>query len=534
MTQVSLNEIKAHLLNHGLIFGEHSPGNSGRMIVDTREALLNGGILGSVGELLWQKIKKHNPEVLIGSGYGAVNVMIAIQIAAERDQHHLKTLVARESRKNRNRMRLVEGPRPKENSRAVYIDDLINSGSTLEKTLNSLKDEKINVSLVAVGIIFDFWTFTGTRRLEAKGIPVERLFTRHDFGDTREDSNNPTVTKSIAWRHIAHNQWWNEWNKTAPLIVDNLVYFGNDRHQVYCHDIETGDILWYYEGHRPTQDKGLGALLVEDQGYLYISSYDGTVVKANALTGHIEWKKHIDMFIHSAPYIDRQRNQLYIGTEGGIQNGRGDITCLDLSTGQRKWAFGTMQVVPASPNLIFDMVLCGSNDKNFYALDPDTGKLIWVIENIGEVKGKPAYIGDTILFSTQDGKLYGVDKSGQQLWKRSCGSRSHHQYLPVHRALGLVFITNEDGMILAFNEQGDQIWARRIRNSGFWNITLQGNELISVGVFGQMDLIDPATGIKQQSENLGYRVRCPCDFNQKYIAVNSVPKGFFVYRRNND
>lgn len=534
MSQIVLDDIKKHLLNHGMIFGEYCAGHSARMMLDIREALLTGGILGAVGEILWKKIKRHGPEVLIGSGYGAINIMLSIQIAAENDGYYLKTLVARETRKDRNRKRLVEGPRPPDNSKAIYVDDLINSGNTLEKTLTALKEENIIISLIGVAVVFDFWTFSGSRRLEAKGITVERLFTRHDFGDTREDSNNPKTIKNVAWRHLAHNRKWNEWNKTAPLIVGNLVYFGNDRHQVYCYDIETGDILWSYEGQDPNKDKGLGAMLVEDSGHLYISSYDGTVTKVNALTGDVTWKVHVDMFIHSTPYIDRARNQLYIGTEGGIENGRGDITCLDLTTGSRKWAHGTLQVIPAAPNLIFDMVLCGSNDKNFYALDPDTGNMIWMLENIGEVKGKPACIGNTIIFSTQTGKLYGVDRNGKQLWKRSCGTRSHHQYLPVHQQLGLVYVTNEDGMILAFNENGDQIWARRIRSAGFWNLTLRDNELMSIGIAGHLDFLDPATGIKQYSDNIGYRVRCPGDFNQNYIAINSVPKGFFVYRRNND
>jgi outer membrane protein assembly factor BamB/orotate phosphoribosyltransferase len=529
-----LEELRAHILDKGLVFGEYAPGKRVRMMVDTREAMLDGGFLSSAGYYLWQKIKKYNPEVLIGTGYGSINVMLAIQISAEQEGYKLQTLVNREVRKTRNRERLVEGPRPKLGSRAVYVDDLINNGTTIEKTKKALVEEGISVEIVAAAVVFDFWKFGGSRRLEVLGTPVERLFKRHDFGDTREDSQNPKVTKDIAWRHLAHNQWWNEWGKPAPKIAGNRVYFGNDRHQAYCHDLDTGEIIWSYQGPTPSRQKGLGAAIEVVDGYAYISSYDGSLVKIHAETGEIVWKRHLDMFLHSVPYIDLARGQLYIGTEGGIQNARGDIVCLDLVTGTRKWTHPTKQVVPAAPNLIFDMVICGSNDANVYALDPNTGKSIWVLENLGEVKGRVNYINDTILISNQTGKLFGVSKHGEILWTRNCGTSTHHQYLPVHRELGMVYIINRDGMVLAYNETGNLKWARRLRAEGLWNITLQGNELMTLTVQGHLDLIDPATGTKKASESVGTRVRCPCDFNDKYVAINTVPKGFIVYRRNSE
>lgn len=530
-----IEEIRQHILDKGMIFGEYAPGKRSRIMVDTREAMLDGGFLSSVGYHLWQKIKKYTPEVIVGTGYGSINVMLAIQIAAEQEGYKLQTLVNREVRKNRNRLRLVEGPRPLVGSRAVYVDDLINQGSTLEKTKLALLEEGIDLNIIAVAVIFDYWTFKGTRRLEAQGIAVERLFTRHDFGDTREDSKNPKVTKSLAWRHIAHNQWRDYgWTKTTPKIAGKYVYFGNDRHEVYCHDLSTGEIIWMYQGHDPLQAKGLGAELEVVDGYVYISSYDGTLTRVDAITGEISWKRKLDLFLHSTPYIDLSRRQIYIGTEGGIQNGRGDIVCLDLDTGTRKWTHPTFQVVPAAPNLVFNMVVCGSNDCNVYALDPDTGKVIWILENLGEVKGRVNYIDDIIVVSNQSGKLFGVSQDGKILWVKNCGTRSLHQYLPVHRDLGLVYVTNQDGMVLAVDKTGRMVWARRLRDSGGWNIALHDNELMTVTSSGHLDLIDPATGYKQASQNLGTRLACPVNFNNQYVAVHTVAQGFFVYRRYRD
>jgi outer membrane protein assembly factor BamB/orotate phosphoribosyltransferase len=533
MSKTDLDLIKDHFINHAVTFGEHSPGRYSRFMIDTREGFLTGGVLAKVGEQLWEKIKKYDPEVIYGTGYGAINIMLAIHIAAEKDGVNLMTLVAREVRKERNRFRLVEGPRPKPNSRAVYVDDIINSGSSFRKAQAAFEEENIHLNTVAVAVVFDFWSFKGSRRLEASGMPVERLLRRHDVGDTRADPNEMPVTDSVVWRNLAHNQW-REWNKTQPLIHGDKVYFGNDRHQVFCHDIATGDILWKYENHDSSLPKGLASKMEIADGSLYFASYDGTVCRVDADTGNVIWKKYVDKFVHSAPCIDLNRNQLYIGTEGGVINERGDIICLDLTNGNRKWTFPTEHVVPCAPALINDMVVCGSNDANLYSLNPDTGMLNWVIRGLGEVKGRANYIDDVIVASHQHGRIFGISLDGQVLWDRPCGRRSHHQYLQVHRQLGLTYIINTDGYVIAYNKKGDQVWARKIRAAGQWNLTLHDDEIIIITEEGHINLLDPATGERLRSNNLKYKVVCPCDFNKEYIAVNSLPRGFYLYRRKND
>jgi outer membrane protein assembly factor BamB/orotate phosphoribosyltransferase len=531
---VTKSELKSHLVSRAVILGEHSPAKSGRIMYDTREALLTGGHLHIVGELMWEKIQKYNPTIIYGNGVGSTILLVAVQIAAELAGTKLKTLIVRDSRKRTNRFRFVEGPHPSSEERAVFIDDLMNSGTTLTKTMNGLEDEGIILNTVAVCLLIDFWTFRGSRRMEVKGIPVESVFTRHDLGDTREDSDNPPVIKNLLWRNLSSNQWNNNWYNTEPLIVGNLVYFGNDKHEVYCHNLSTGSIVWNFKGPKPLTDKGLGVKLVENKGSLYFTSYDGSIYRLNSITGELIWKKHLDMFIHSVPFIDNERNQLYVATEGGIKNHRGDIVCLAMDNATTKWMYPTTEVNPASPRLIYDMVICGSNDKNLYSLNPDTGKLNWIVENIGELKGQVNYIDEIIVVTNQEGKIYGISLTGEILWCKPCGTKTPHQYLQVHRALGLVYVINQDGMVAAFDKLGTKIWIRRLRGPGAWNIKLVDDELITVTTKGHIDLICPETGVKLRSEKLGYEVYCPCDFNDKYIAVNSATNGFYVYGRNYD
>jgi len=527
-----LDQLKKHLINHGMILGEYSPGRRAPILYDFREPLLYGGYLKFVGECFWNKIKKYNPTVIYGPGYGSVNLLLATQIAAEVDGVSLKTLVVRDERKERNRRRLVEGPRPEYKERAVFIDDLMNHGTSLRKAQRSLIEENIFVDTVAVAILYDLWRFNGSRRLEAMGMNIERIFTRHELGDTRIDPKDSPVVEKLLWRNLASNQWDNNWINAAPVIWNNKVYFANDRHQVFAHEIKTGKILWMYQGPKPLQDKGIGSKLQVVDGFLYFTSYDGTVCKIEATSGQIMWKKHIDMYLHCTPYVDIERQQVYIGTEGGLKNRRGDIVCIDLNTASTKWIFPTKHVVPCSPALINNMVVCGSNDENLYALDPSTGELIWALYKIGEVKGRAAQLGNIIVVTTETGKIYGIDFNGVMLWQRTCGILSKHQFLEVHKEYGLVYIINSDGIVVAFNEQGDKVWLRRTRKDGHWNLRLYENQLIAITVDGDINLIDALTGEKISYEKLRYTVHSPCDFNEEYVVINSATNGFYVYRKN--
>lgn len=529
-----LDSLKHHLINHAITLGEYAPSKSSRIMYDFREALLTGGYLKFVGECFWNKIKKYNPTVIYGAGFGAANLLLATQIAAEADGVLLKTLIVRDTRKERNRRRLVEGPRPEFKERAVFIDDLMNTGSAIKKSQKSLVEESIILDTVAIAILCDFWTFKGTRKLEVTGTPVERIFTRHDFGDTRTDPANSPVTGVILWRNLSHNQWDLGYLNAAPTIHRDKVYFANDRHQVFAHDIETGDLLWEYQGQHPSQEKGIGSKLIVVNGYLYFTSYDGNICKVDAVTGLIQWKKYLDMYLHSTPYIDTDRQQIYVATEGGIKNRRGDIVCIDLNTATTKWIFPTNHVVPCSPNLINNMVICGSNDRHLYSLDPDSGELIWALYNIGEVKGQASCLEDVIIVTVETGKIYGISFDGKILWKRSCGRSSSHQFLQVHQTYKLVYVCNSDGMVAAYNSQGHQVWICRLRDNCYWNIRLFKDELIVITVNGDINLLDPATGHKLGYEKLNYKVNGPCDFNDTYIAINSAVKGFFVYRKKND
>ena len=521
-------KVKEHLVNYSLIFGDTVAEKKWAYFLDTREALQRSGVLADVGQLMWEAIKKYEPDIIYGRGFGAAQILAATQIAAEKDGYQISTLLARDERKPRNRQRIVEGPRHREKDlRAVYIDDATNFGNTYKKTLAALKEDNIKLKTVACACLFDFWNWQGTRRIELLGMPVERLFYRHDLGMTRIDPKDKPVMGDILWRNLAHNQW-HKWIKSPPVIYDDMVYWANDKHEVFAQKLETGEILWQWQGPRPTQDKGISAELQIYKDRIFASSYDGTLYCFNRFTGALIYNHKLDLFLHSTPIISDEKQELYVATEGGIQNKRGDIAALDVMSGQLKWRVPTGDVVPASPYIYKNQIICGSNDGFLYSITD--GVLNWKV-NTGVVKGRVNSINSTIIVATEKGRILGLDENGTILWFRTTGTMTRHQFVAVHDTLKLAYIVTEDGYALAYDELGNQKWIRRLRGVCSWSLKLRGDEILVISETGYAVILDAATGEKKQMTMLKTQVHCPGDFNDEYVVVHTLKQGLFAYRR---
>ncbi len=99
--------------------------------------------------------------------------------------------------------------------------------------------------------------------------------------------------------------------------------------------------------------------------------------------------------------------------------GSGDqhVYALDATTGEKRWAFKTNDVVHASPAVANGVVYIGSWDRNLYALDLATGRERWrfqtgndtVIYNQIGIASSAAVANGVVYFGCRDGHFYAVD-----------------------------------------------------------------------------------------------------------------------------
>ena len=104
----------------------------------------------------------------------------------------------------------------------------------------------------------------------------------------------------------------------------------------------------------------------------------------------------------------------------------GELTCLRRATGDKVWAYKTVEQVAAntfapgfksSPTVTADAIYLGDEDGVFHAIDRNTGKGLWKFETGGEIYSSAAVIDGRILFGSYDNHLYCLNRDGSLAWK---------------------------------------------------------------------------------------------------------------------
>lgn len=547
-----LEKLRLGIINHGVFFGDDSW--KGSHMWDLREMLLLDDYASIAGRLLWAKIKKYQPEVIYGDGYGAAPVMFAIQHAAISDGYQLSLLWVREQRKDRNRKRLVEGPRPRVGARAIFVDDLFSYGTTWSKVHDKLKEENIKINTVALACILDIWRnggLGGTRRIHAKGHPIERIFRRQDLGLTRIDGKK-LVVKKINWRFLTKNlgnpAGVQTRLKSPPKIYKDFVLHCTDQGTLYCLNLHTGNIVWKYEPVVPYH-KEIEVInefqIFEDK--LYYASYDGSCRCMDIFTGEVIWQRLTATYQHSTPEIDIANRKLYLNAElivheydpiknnTRLVNNASDVSCYDIDTGKLIWR--TERIVgtgPGSVKLVNDQLfVVSSNNKSLRCYRSSDGSFVWAVPFPSHVKGKCVVYNEKIYAVDELGWFKIIDLNGSVLCTRRVGQKSRHQFLTVYQDLGYIILT-AGAFVHCFDEHGQKVWIAQSRDTIDTRGSLQGHYYLTVGQErGYLMVVDVRDGSKIQGDhsNLG-QVLAPPSWENNHLAIHTQNKGLFVFETN--
>ena len=543
-----LDRLRQGILNHGLHFGE-----AGSYIWDLREFLLKEDYSVLAANLLWKKIKKYQPEVLYGDGYGCAPLMFTIKTLASMDGYNIDVLWLRDKRKDHNRKRLIEGPRPKPHARAVYIDDLFSYGTTWSEVPAKLKEEKINIETVALVCVLDLWRnggLGGTRRVYARGLPIESLFTRHDLGITRIDAVKFAIKKPL-WRLLTKNlgnpRGIQTRLKCPPKIYKDKILHCTDQGDLYCLDLQTGYILWKYQPVVPyhKEKEVINEFqIVEDR--LYYASYDGSCRCIDINTGEIIWQRLTATFQHSTPEFDLSNRRLYLNSEltkikvdkNGKEtrlNESSDVSCYNMDTGDLIWRSKPVNGTgPGSVTLINDyQLVVSSNTKSLRSYDARTGEFLWDVPFLDHIKGKSIVINEKIYAVDESGHFKIIDFNGKVLKSIRVGMKSRHQFLTWVPDLDYIIVTASN-IIHAYNEHGDRVWVSRTRDTVETRGSLFGNYYLTVAKEqGYIQVNDVRDGSKVQCfHNSIGTILAPPSWDGKHLAIHSQNRGLYVYETN--
>jgi outer membrane protein assembly factor BamB/orotate phosphoribosyltransferase len=486
---------------------------SDQLVFDIRRMLTQSRNAEMAGRLMWQLIKPHQPQVLIGPGFGASPLLYSTALAALADGAELQVLMVRDKRKAHNQKRWVEGDHASAaGKRAVMLDDFMKAGSALPLVRDALRADSIRLDIVALALFFDMWEPLGSRQISTSQLPVLSLFTRHDIGLSRDchDAVPPLMKGSAPDFLVDTPRWWRMGlnkslaypTKCAPVMADDAVFIADEKSTLWKHDLGTGNIRWSVPS-LETPQKGIVQKLQYVQGSLVYGCYDGTLTKVNAETGAIQWRWKIDSSIHATPTLDEAGGRIFVNTEQW-NGGRpcGHLQCLELATGRLLWKHRHAWWPPgtAAYCVATSLVVAPCNDESFTALDAASGRVAWRFKTEGMVRGQPlikAMQGKSRLYAaTERGRLHCLDTAtGELIWTRRYGQGLWHQFLVADETS--VFVMDGKWHFTAFDlDSGATRWLGRLRSPGCWQPVWCGAFLVVLSRQGHLAVFDPAREVK--------------------------------------
>lgn len=111
------------------------------------------------------------------------------------------------------------------------------------------------------------------------------------------------------------------------------------------------------------------AIVVKE--FVYVGGFGGVFYKLRRLSGEVAWRNEEAGSMYSSPGFGR--SFLVAG------NNAGQMVYIQAASGKKKSDFATGGPVTASPLIVQQSVLVGSNDGKFYILDAE-GKSVCIFD----------------------------------------------------------------------------------------------------------------------------------------------------------
>lgn len=428
--------LRAAIQEHGILRADGDRlllgpnGAPNRWLLDLRGLLLGGRWLDAVTELFFNAVADYESFQVGGLEAGAIPLVTAIVCAGVRRGRTVNGFIVRKERKPygtaaRFEGRITDDP-------IIIVDDVLNSGSSLEKVRVVLESEGKKPACAVV--LIDYRSPRGMAWRAEQQVPVRAHFGLEDFGLERvdaESSSELTSFKNI-WRFASPEpNTFHRVPKSFPITDGERLYFGSDRGTFWCLDAKDGAVMWQFDVNRRGR-KNLWSSPALHQGRVLFGSYDGNVYCLDGQTGKEVWRHGEADWVGSSPALAPELGLLFIGLEFSIEGRRGSIVALSLETGEKMWEYVTTRYTHASPAYwsARQLVACGSNDNEMLLFDARTGSRLWRFETHsgegkkGSIRHAPAFDFKRghIITACANGTIYIIDvETGQEVWSVTTG-----------------------------------------------------------------------------------------------------------------
>jgi outer membrane protein assembly factor BamB/orotate phosphoribosyltransferase len=393
-------------------------GLTNRWLIDLRRLFMDPKLLDAAAELFWRQCGNLMPFQVGGIESAATPLLSAILLKSLSRGAPINGFVVRKERKAYGAGNWIEGSL--NNLPIVIVDDLLNSGSSLERARVVL--EKEGRQIARAFVLIDFENPESLRWCETHSVPVVASFRLAEFDlSVERPHSKPMAAFHTRWRFAAPDpNFFHRVPKSFPATDGKGVYFGSDCGIFWKLDARDGSLIWKFavnaHGH-----KNLWSSPALHGGRVYFGAYDGNVYCLNAETGAEVWRFTGADWVGSSPALAPDLGLLFIGLEFATEGKRGSISALRMEDGEKVWEHITRRYTHASPAYWSErrLVACGSNDNEMFLFDALDGKMRWRFETGGSIRHAPAFNTRRghVITGCADGRIYIIDiETGKQVW----------------------------------------------------------------------------------------------------------------------
>lgn len=460
-------------------------------LFDFRAVMLDPQWLNTYAELFWERFESQLPFQVGGMETAGIPLVAAIVMKGVERGTPVNGLYVRKSRKREGLMKAIEGTLTSEP--VILVDDLMNSGSSLEKQIKVL--QAVGATVLSTYTILAFRKPEAYAHLTRLNINVQSEFTLDAFGIPTLPSEEAPPELHVRWAFAAGNPSFEHvLHKSSPAIDRTRVYIGSDRGRFFALSLQDGSNVWSFDIAAHPPGKGIFSSPLIHRSVVYFGAYDGAVYALNTANGTELWKNTDADWIGSSPDIASDLGLLFIGLEFGLFRKRGGIAALSLKTGELLWRNITPALTHGSPLYIKEkgMVVIGSNDGIVYAYDARSGRLLWHAQTPGDIKMRPAYDPhtDTIVVAPYNGGLYAYASSGAVRWHAPLGPL--YATPLIHE--GVVYIGSLDKYVYAIECATGALIHKRATNGRIFSSATYGSGALWIGSNdGRLYKLEPRT-----------------------------------------
>jgi outer membrane protein assembly factor BamB len=190
------------------------------------------------------------------------------------------------------------------------------------------------------------------------------------------------------------------------------VVFGNDGAEIYCVNASDGSEVW-----KKTANDRVNSAPAIGWGAALVSGCDGKLRAIDLKTGEEKFAAELGAVSAASPAVVGDR--MITGTD------QGRVVCLSSDGAKQLWEYDQVQagaMVYASPAVSEGVAVVGARDRQVHALDAESGKQLWTFRTKGDVDSSPAVAGGRVYVGSKDKRFYVLDlKTGKSLWEFNAG-----------------------------------------------------------------------------------------------------------------